>query len=131
MFPNAFAQGSPACAAEAHTAARSATVVRTRAGHARGHLFADFLLAGDRRLRHVVALRGRPAHWAAPPSPFPDPSSYTTDMGTPGFAGELTTRHFNLTHEWGMELIYYLVLSRTDFQGCLVPQLSADLLFAG
>ena len=49
--------------------------------------------------------------------PVPDPFSYTTDMGTPGFAGELTTRHFNLTHEWGMELIYYLVLSRTDFQG--------------
>jgi hypothetical protein len=22
-------------------------------------------------------------------------------MGTPGFAGELTTRHFNLTHELG------------------------------
>ena len=46
-------------------------------------------------------------------------------MDTPGFAGELTPRHFNLTHEWGMELIYYLVLSRTDFQGCLVPHLSA------
>jgi hypothetical protein len=38
------------------------------------------------------------------------------------FAGELTTRHFNFKHEWGMELIYYLVLSRT------VPHLPADLL---
>jgi hypothetical protein len=38
-------------------------------------------------------------------------------MGIPGFAGELTPRHFNLTHECGMELIYYLVLSQTDFQG--------------
>jgi hypothetical protein len=38
------------------------------------------------------------------------------------FAGERTTRHFNLTHESGMELIYYLVLSRT------VPHLPADLL---
>jgi hypothetical protein len=83
----------------------------------RGRLFADFLLAGDRRLRHVVALGGSPLHLAAPPSPVPDPFSYTTDMGTPGFAGELTTRHLNLTHEWGMELIYHLVLWRTDFQG--------------
>jgi hypothetical protein len=83
-------QGSPVCAAEAHNAARSAT---------------------------VVALGGSPLHLAAPPSPVPDRFSYTTDMGTPGFAGEPTTRHFNLTHEWGMELIYYLVLSRTDFQG--------------
>jgi len=49
-------------------------------------------------------------------------------MGTPGFAGELTTRHFNLTHEWGMELIYYLVLSRTDFRASLVPHWPADLL---
>lgn len=38
------------------------------------------------------------------------------------FAGEVTTRHFNFRHEWGMELIYYLVLSRT------VPHLPADLL---
>ena len=49
--------------------------------------------------------------------PVPDPFSFTTSMGTPVYVGELTTRHFNLTHECGMELIYYLVLSRTDSQG--------------
>src|SRR5690348_2852083 len=39
--------------------------------------------------------------------PVPDPFAFTTDMGSPVYSGELTTRHFNLTHEWGMELIYY------------------------
>src|SRR5579872_6975519 len=35
--------------------------------------------------------------------PVPDPFSFTTDMGQPLYQGELTTRHFNLTHEWGMQ----------------------------
>ena len=52
--------------------------------------------------------------------PVPDPFSFTTDMGTPAYPSELTTRHFNLTHEWGMELIYYLVQSSTGFAGLVL-----------
>ena len=52
--------------------------------------------------------------------PVPDPFAYTTDMGTPVYAGELTTRHFNLTHEWGMELIYYLVQVAAGFPGLIL-----------
>jgi hypothetical protein len=40
--------------------------------------------------------------------PVPDPFSYTTDVGNPLYPGELVTRHFNLTHEWGMQLILYM-----------------------
>src|SRR5215831_9519918 len=40
--------------------------------------------------------------------PVPDPFSYTTDVGKPLYPGELVTRHFNLTHEWGMQLILYM-----------------------
>src|SRR5215469_9574864 len=40
--------------------------------------------------------------------PVPDPFSYTTDLGKP-LPGELVTRHFNLTHEWGTQLIFYIV----------------------
>ena len=38
--------------------------------------------------------------------PVPDPFSYTTVLGKPLYPGELVTRHFNLTHEWGMQLIF-------------------------
>jgi len=52
--------------------------------------------------------------------PVPDPFSYTTNLGAPVYQGELTTRHFNLTHEWGMELIYYLVQSGLGFPGLIL-----------
>ena len=52
--------------------------------------------------------------------PVPDTFAFTTDMGSPVYSGELTTRHFNLTHEWGMELIYYLVQSSTGFAGLVI-----------
>ena len=52
--------------------------------------------------------------------PVPDPFSFTTDMGTPLYKGELTTRHFNLTHEWGMQLIFYLVQATGGFAGLVL-----------
>jgi hypothetical protein len=36
--------------------------------------------------------------WQNPRLPVPEPFSYTTDRGKP--------RDFNLTHEWGMQLIF-------------------------
>src|SRR5579871_3093113 len=58
--------------------------------------------------------------WQHHQLPVPDPFSFSTDTGTPVYPGELTTRHFNLTHEWGMELIYYLVQASTGFAGLVL-----------
>ena len=63
--------------------------------------------------------------------PVPDPFAFTTDLGAPLYAGELTTRHFNLTHEWGMELIYYLVQSMTGFAGLVLFRTALLVLFCG
>ena len=63
--------------------------------------------------------------------PVPDPFSFTTDTGTPVYGGELTTRHFNLTHEWGMELIYYLVQASTGFAGLVVFRTLLLTFFCG
>ena len=52
--------------------------------------------------------------------PVPDPFAYTSDMGALLYAGELQTRHFNLTHEWGMELLYYLVYAGTGYAGLVL-----------
>lgn len=63
--------------------------------------------------------------------PLPDPFAYTTYMGTPYYPGELTTRHFNLTHEWGMELIYYLVQSTAGFPGLILFRSFLLTFFSG
>ena len=69
--------------------------------------------------------------WQNHKLPVPDPFAFTTDMGTPVYQGELTTRHFNLTHEWGMELIYYLVQSKTGFAGLVLFRTLLLALFCG
>jgi hypothetical protein len=63
--------------------------------------------------------------------PVPDPFSFTTNMGTPAYGGELTTRHFNLTHEWGMEVIYYLVQSTAGFGGLVLFRTLLLSVFCG
>jgi hypothetical protein len=63
--------------------------------------------------------------------PVPDPFSFTTDTGTPVYPGELTTRHFNLTHEWGMELSYYLVQASTGFAGLVLFRTFLLAFFCG
>lgn len=63
--------------------------------------------------------------------PVPDPFSFTTDMGKPVYSGELTTRHFNLTHEWGMELIYYVIQASTGFAGLVLFRAFLLGLFCG
>jgi hypothetical protein len=39
--------------------------------------------------------------------PVPDPFAYTTAMHPPAGAGEAVTRHFNLTHEWLSQVLFY------------------------
>jgi hypothetical protein len=41
--------------------------------------------------------------------PVPDPFAFTTAGATLAYPGEEITRHFNLTHEWLAQVIFYLV----------------------
>ena len=41
--------------------------------------------------------------------PVPDPFAFTTAGVAPAYAGEEITRHFNLTHEWLAQVLFYLV----------------------
>jgi hypothetical protein len=41
--------------------------------------------------------------------PVPDPFAFTTPGAAPAYAGEEITRHFNLTHEWLAQVLFYLV----------------------
>lgn len=69
--------------------------------------------------------------WQHHQLPVPDPFAYTTNLGKPVYSGELTTRHFNLTHEWGMELIFYLIQSVSGFAGLVVFRTLLLTLFCG
>jgi hypothetical protein len=63
--------------------------------------------------------------------PVPDPFAYTTNMGKPQYSGEVTTRHFNLTHEWGMELVYYLIQTSAGFAGMVLFRTVLLTFFCG
>ena len=63
--------------------------------------------------------------------PVPDPFSYTTDMGKPVYPGELVTRHFNLTHEWGMQLIFYIAEATGGVGGLVLLRSFLLTLFCG
>jgi hypothetical protein len=52
--------------------------------------------------------------------PFPDPFSWTTYMGQPAYPGEETTRDLNLKHEWGAQVILYLVYAAGGFPGLVL-----------
>src|SRR4051812_18628984 len=41
--------------------------------------------------------------------PDPDPFSWTTYLGQPSYPGETVTRNLNLKHEWGAQVLLYLV----------------------
>src|SRR5437763_15753819 len=41
----------------------------------------------------------------------PDPFSYTSGTTAAGYAGEESTRYFNLTHEWLSQVLMYLLYS--------------------
>jgi hypothetical protein len=46
--------------------------------------------------------------------PVPDPFAYTTASASPS-PGEAATRHFNLTHEWLAQVVWYLVYRAGGF----------------
>ena len=47
--------------------------------------------------------------------PVPDPFAFTTASATPASPGEAATRHFNLTHEWLAQVIWYLIYRAGGF----------------
>src|ERR1019366_716606 len=49
--------------------------------------------------------------------PDPDPFSWTTYMGQPAYPGEEATRDLNIKHEWGAQVILYLVYAAGGFAG--------------
>ncbi len=52
--------------------------------------------------------------------PVPDPFSWTTYMGQPAYPGEEITRDLNLKHEWGAQVILYLVYAAGGFPGLVL-----------
>jgi hypothetical protein len=63
--------------------------------------------------------------------PVPDPFSYTTDAGVPAYAGELVTRHFNLTHEWLAQVLWYLIYAAGGFPGVVLFKALVLAAFCG
>jgi hypothetical protein len=47
--------------------------------------------------------------------PVPDPFAYTTALAPPVSPDEAATRHFNLTHEWLAQAVWYLIYSAGGF----------------
>jgi hypothetical protein len=52
--------------------------------------------------------------------PVPDPFAFTTATAAPAYAGEAVTRHFNLTHEWLAQVLFYLVWRVAGFAGVVL-----------
>jgi hypothetical protein len=52
--------------------------------------------------------------------PVPDPFAFTTTMGSPAYAGEPSTRYFNLTHEWLAQVLFYAVYRAGGFGGVVL-----------
>jgi hypothetical protein len=52
--------------------------------------------------------------------PVPDPFSWTTYLGKPVYAGEETTRYFNLTHEWLSQVLLYGSYAAGGFRGLIL-----------
>ena len=60
--------------------------------------------------------------------PVPDPFAYTTAAAPPAYPGEDVVRHFNLTHEWLAQVLFYAAYRAAGLGG--VVMLRALLLAA-
>jgi hypothetical protein len=63
--------------------------------------------------------------------PVPDPFAFTTAGAGAAYAGEAITRHFNLTHEWLAQVLFYLVWRATGFGGVVLFRASLLTAFCG
>jgi hypothetical protein len=60
--------------------------------------------------------------------PVPDPFAFTTASAPEGYPGEFLTRHFNLTHEWLAQVLFYAIWRMAGLGGIVL--LRAVLLTA-
>ncbi len=63
--------------------------------------------------------------------PDPDPFSWTTYMGQPAYPGEEATRDLNIKHEWGAQVILYLVYAAGGFPGMVLFKACCLTFFSG
>ena len=63
--------------------------------------------------------------------PDPDPFSWTTYMGQPAYPGEEATRDLNIKHEWGAQVILYLVYAAGGFAGMVLFKACCLTFFSG
>jgi hypothetical protein len=63
--------------------------------------------------------------------PAPDPFAFTTAGAGEAYAGEAITRHFNLTHEWLAQVLFYAVWRVTGFAGVVLFRAALLAAFCG
>jgi hypothetical protein len=63
--------------------------------------------------------------------PVPDPFAFTTANAGEAYAGEAVTRHFNLTHEWLAQVLFYTVWRFTGFGGVVLFRATLLAVFCG
>jgi hypothetical protein len=61
----------------------------------------------------------------------PDPFSYTSNLRSSSYAGEATTRYFNLTSEWLAQVVMYLVYTVAGFPGLVLLRAAVLIGFCG
>jgi hypothetical protein len=63
--------------------------------------------------------------------PVPDPFAFTTASAGQAYPGEAVTRHFNLTHEWLAQVLFYVVWRVTGFGGVVLFRATLLAAFCG
>ena len=61
----------------------------------------------------------------------PDPFSYTSGIAKQRYAGEETTRYFNLTHEWLAQVLMYATYRVAGFPGLVLGRALLLIFFCG
>ena len=63
--------------------------------------------------------------------PDPDPFSWTTYIGQPTYSSEAATRDLNIKHEWGAQVLLYLVYAAGGFPGMVLFRACCLTFFSG
>ena len=61
----------------------------------------------------------------------PDPFSYTSNITSAAYPGEVKTRYFNLTHEWLAQMVMYLIHAASGFSGLVLVRAVLLIVFCG
>jgi tetratricopeptide (TPR) repeat protein len=69
--------------------------------------------------------------WETRALTVPDPFSYTSGMTATGYAGEESTRYFNLTHEWLSQVLMYLLYGLGGFPALVTTRAMLLMVFCG